>query len=855
MTDVVGSTRLWENNREEMALCIARLDRICERTFEQAGGKLHRSRGEGDSYFAAFGSAEAALTAATNFLIAIKGEPSLHEIVLRIAIHAGSAEAWAGDYYGPAVNRCARIREACRPGQILVSEAVYVLGVPSGKFAFKDLGMHRLRDLMLPERLFQVLHPELPSEFASPNTLTALSHNLPSHPTSFVGRVEDIRALGEVVRSNRLTTVTGAGGAGKTRLTLQVAAECVEEFKEGAWFIDLAQSARTESVLPILCAVLEPGIEATEQSLLEAIRHRQMLLILDNCEHLFDECRKVADVLLRNCPNLRILATSRRVLEVRGEHVYKLGGLSLPGPDQVLDALQFDGIRLFVERAAKRGTGLAINDSTLPGIVELCAKLDGLPLSIEIVASQTDVLSVKEILRSIGECLETPIGHGSEDPRQHTISSAIEWSRQLLTPEAQKLLDHVAIFPNTWTLAAACEVCFAGADQAKARDTVKELFSHSLVFSTRTPRDDLRFGLLQTTREVVAKGSSLHHALALPYIAFCRKTVESAQAFMESGEEARAHELIGLEWETLMKGLAISFDAALYECVAMALALRSFWVSGARLPDGKAWYERLTESAGIEGATRASLQIALSGIYILLGENDDALRVLLAAEEAMRPIGGLDLARAIGNLAVHQDRTGRYVEAKEGFERCCALFKECGAPYLEAKSQLNLGVVKLRLGEPLSECAQLYREALNFAQAAGAASMQADAHSCLAHVELKEGRFAEALSSNKAALTLWQADPNIPECALTMLDLAEIFLNLTRFDACADAIHIAERLEVLSQSPFPSLHRTRLHAYIEAVKPRQSPTEWRAGQRLTRSKSANELITMAIQLLEEAEAS
>jgi class 3 adenylate cyclase len=230
MTDIAGSTRLWENNREGMALSLVRLDRISEETFEQAGGRLIRSRGEGDSYFGVFESADDALTAATNLLLAIKRDPSLRDILLHTAIHAGSAETWAGDYYGPTVNRCARIREVCHPGQILVSEAGCVLASSSGAFAFKDLGVHRLRDLMQPERLFQLLHPELPSDFPNPNTLTTLSHNLPSHPTSFIGREQDIRRLGETVRLNRLTTVTGAGGAGKTRLTIQVAADCIGEF-------------------------------------------------------------------------------------------------------------------------------------------------------------------------------------------------------------------------------------------------------------------------------------------------------------------------------------------------------------------------------------------------------------------------------------------------------------------------------------------------------------------------------------------------------------------------------------------------------------------------------------------------
>ena len=853
MTDVAGSTRLWEKNREEMALAVARLDEVCEDTIKQARGTLLKSRGEGDSHFGVFGSAQEARVAATNVPIAIKNDPTLHDIVIRAGIHLGSAETWAGDYYGPVVNRCARIRQAARPGQILVSEAVYAVASSNGEFAFKDLGVHRLRDLMRPERLFQVLHTELAVGFAPPDTLSELSHNLPSFLSSFVGRDEDLVELGKVIGLNRLTTVTGTGGVGKTRLAQQVAAESIEKFRDGAWFIDFAQTDRTESVVPILCKELDAGIEASDRALLEALAHRQMLLILDNCEHLFEECRRIAGSLLSHCPSLRILATSRRVLEVRGEYVYKLGGLRLPGLEQFHEAPQYDGFRLFVERAKERGTVLAVNDSTIPEIVALCAKLDGLPLALEMAASLTDVLSVKEISRSIAECLQVPTGPGSGDPRQHTISSTIEWSRRLLSPEAQLLLERVAFFPNTWTLEAAGEVCLPEAPRARVRDLVKELLNHSLVFSIRTPRDDLRFGLLQTTREVVAGRSSDQSDLAPAYIAYCRNTIEAALSLMDSGEEAKAHELVGQDYETLIKALEISFDTALAECAAMALALRSYWMAGTRLPEGKAWYEKLSTCDPIDRSTRASVQIALSSLYILLGDNDRAQSVLIAAEETVRPLGGFELARVIGNLAVYRDRMGRYLEAKEGFERCCQLFKECGAKREEAHSLLNLGVAKLRLKEPLSECAELYRQALACAQSSGLASMEALAYSCLAHVDLREGRLMEALRCNRQALRLWLEDPDIPNCGLAMLDLAEIFVSLDRFEASAKSVHIAERLEELSQSPFPSLHRARLASSRDVTKLHVSPADWRSGQRLTRSKNAQELTTMAIQIVETEE--
>lgn len=850
MTDVVGSTRLWEQRRGEMARAIARLDTVCEEIIRGAHGTLLKSRGEGDSHFGVFQTADDALAAATNLAIAIREDPLLQDIVVRAGVHLGAAEAWAGDYYGPVVNRCARIRQAARPGQILVSEAAHVVAAAAGRFAFRDLGVHRLRDLLQPERLFQVLHPELPSNFPPPDTLSELSHNLPSHLTTFIGRHEEIAELGAVVAANRLTTVAGAGGVGKTRLVQQVGAEGSDPHKDGVWFIPLDQTDRPESVVPMLCKELEVGSDSCEAKLVEGLAHRHMLLILDNCEHLHDECRRLATILLAHCPHLHILATSRRVLGIPGEFVFKLEGLRLPKPDMFHDAPKFDGFRLFVERARQRGTVLPLNDTTIPDIVGLCSKLDGLPLALEVAASRTDILSVNEIARSIGECLETPTGLGPDNPRQHTISSTIAWSRGLLTPEAQTLLERATFFPNTWTLEAAADVCVPNAPRSEVRELVRELLNNSMVFSVRTARDELRFGLLQTTREVVAAHLTEADSLAMPYIAFCRKVIGAARAFEETGEEARAHELVEQDYEALVKGLDIAYGLAPVACAAIALAMRSFWMSGTRLSEGKAWYERLATCDVLDTPTRASVQVALSSLYILLGDNDRAQDVLLAAEEILGPTGGFELARVIGNLAVLRDRMGRYGDAKEGFARCCQLFRDCGAKRELALSLLNFGVAKLRLGEPHIECVALYREALDCAQSAGLGALEAKAHSNLAHIDLKEGRPRDALATHRRALQLWLGDLVIPDCGLAVLDLAEILVTQERYEPAARMVHIAERLEELSESPFPSLQRAWLDTSRERAKGQIPLSDWRSGQRVTRSKSAHELASMALQIVD-----
>ena len=852
MTDVGGSTRLWESDRQNMARSVSRLDDVCEAVIRKSHGQLIKDRGEGDSHFGVFNRAEDAVEAAIALQLETQSDPILRGIELRMAIHLGSPEMWAGDHYGPVINRCARIRQVARPKQILVSEAVHVVVGKNNSFRFKDLGVHRLKDLMQPERLYQVCHPNLPATFSHPESLSSLSHNLPAYMTSFVGRKRELAELDQLVTSNRLVTITGPGGVGKTRLTQQLAADLIERFRDGVWFIDLAQTDRPERVIPILVEELASGVDATEDNLLEFIGPKQILVILDNCEHLFDECHRLVALMLRRCPDLHILATSRRVLEVRGECVFRLGGLSLPTSDHFQSPMEFEGFRLFVERSRQRGTILEINATTVPGIVELCQKLDGLPLALEMAAGLTDVLAIPEITASIDECIQSTINPDENDPRQHTIASTIDWSRRFLSEEGRLLLDRVALFPNTWTLDAAAAICCPGQSKTSARGVLKELLNHSLVFSTRVTSEDLRFGLLQTTRQVVLADQTSHDDLVPAFINYFESLVMAAKTLSDQGEEGRAHALLSMEWESINLALEFAFIRNSDQCARIALALRSYCLSGTRLLEGKRWYRQLSTCSGLDRSLRVSIQIGLSSIFILLGENGEALKVLQEAEETVRPIGGFQLALVMGNLAVHQDRMGQYQEAKDGFEASFAIFSECGAVREQALSLLNIGVAKLRLGEPKAESADLYRRGLEVAKANDLVSMEAKALSCLAHLELKESNWTQSLIFNKQALMLWLQDMVAPDCVLAMLDLAEAFIELERYNLASTAVHIADRLEELSNSPFPSVHRDRLEKQRTVAKGQATSTDWRAGQRMMKSKDISELTTMAIQLIESA---
>ena len=326
MTDIVGSSPLWERNAEAMNTAVRDHEQIARVCAANNNGHLIKERGEGDSLFLVFDSAHNAVQMALDFqrALSVAEWPEGMPISVRCAIHTGASMVRDNDYYGPPVNRCARLRSVAGPGQIVISNAtVHLLGdrLPEGS-ALKDLGLHRLRDLLRPERLYELTHPELKSSGETILTLNKVQHNLPIQLTSFVGREEDVRRVAGLVRMTRLVTLTGSGGCGKTRLALQVASESCDEFPDGVWFVDLTQVAPGENCDAAVARALgihAPAQGSSRQQLVESLSFREALLILDNCEHVVDTAAELVTDLLAAGESLKILATSRELLRVPGE--------------------------------------------------------------------------------------------------------------------------------------------------------------------------------------------------------------------------------------------------------------------------------------------------------------------------------------------------------------------------------------------------------------------------------------------------------------------------------------------------------------------------------------------------------
>lgn len=452
MTDIEGSTRLWETIPERMTDLLMRHDGIVATAVVGNGGSLIKARGEGDSHFAVFRRSADAVAAAVALQRRLDEDETLATVPIRVrvGVHAGEATFRDMDYYGPTVNRCARIRGVGAGGQILVSEAATTLareGLAPG-VDFRELGHHRLRDLLRPECLFQVVAPGLRTEFPALASLNA--SNIPVQPTSFVGRRRELDEVRARLRGTRLLTLLGTGGVGKTRLAYQAAAEAAAAYPDGVVAAELAEVATAEAVPEALATAL--GLSGDP---FEGLRGRSLLVVLDNCEHVIDGVRALVRRVLRECPTVAVLATSRQTLRLAGETSYDVHPLALPPPepDSVEALLEAEAGRLFVERAEAISPRFAPVPGNLRAISRVCVRLEGLPLAIELAAARANVLSPAQIDERLAKRLQfLGGGRGSDEGRHRTMRETVAWSYRMLSPAERGLMGRLTAFRGGWTL-------------------------------------------------------------------------------------------------------------------------------------------------------------------------------------------------------------------------------------------------------------------------------------------------------------------------------------------------------------------------------------------------------------------
>ncbi|MGH9290058.1 MAG: hypothetical protein ACRD0V_17490 [Acidimicrobiales bacterium] len=501
MTDVVGSTRLWEERPDIAGAVMERHEALIGARVHDQGGVLIRSKGEGDSTFSVFTDACGAARAGVGLQRALDREPwpDGAGVRVRAAIYTGEVELRGGDYYGAAANRCARLRAAAHPGQTVCSQSTEPrLADLTGEIVRTDLGLHRLRDVARAERVFQLSHGELRAEFPPLRTL-AVRQNLPRERTRFVGRDVDVAAIRKQLEVRRLVTLTGVGGCGKTRLAIKAASGLLERFPDGVFFGDLAPVAEPEVVASAVAAAvgfprmsLGTGSGRPASELVEFLSTREVLLVLDNCEHVIDACAALVDEILERCPGAAVLATSREALDLQGEQVHPVSPLPLPGDDltEISDAVQ-----LFCERAAAVRPDFVMSALNVSDIAEICRRLDGIPLAIELAAAQIPQFSPRQLVERLGGRLQLFAGGRRQPSRQRSLEGALDWSHELLTDDERTVFRRLSAFPGSFTPDAAVAVC----GEAAGLEPLPSLLRKSLI----VPEDDgtvRRYRMLETVR-------------------------------------------------------------------------------------------------------------------------------------------------------------------------------------------------------------------------------------------------------------------------------------------------------------------------------------------------------------------
>jgi predicted ATPase/class 3 adenylate cyclase len=719
-TDIEGSTKLLQLLGERYREVVEAHGRILRRAILSAGGGEVRT--EGDSFFAVFPTPAAAIRAAVQAQLDLTEQawPESHPVRVRMGLHTGEGVLQGQDYIGLDVHRAARIAAAGHGGQVLISDAtrgVVERDLPEG-VRLRDLGDHRLKDLDHPERLFQLVIPGLPADFPVPKSLDARPNNLPPRLSSFVGREKEIAQTANLLAEHRLVTLTGPGGTGKTRLALEVADKALPRFEDGAFFIDLAPLTDTSSVPSAVATALgvkeESGRDLTD-TLTDQLADRDLLLIPDNFEHLLDAAPLVGH-LLGEAPRLRVLATSRTPLGLYGEQAQPVPPLGLPDPGNLPEpqALRgYEAVALFIDRARAVRPDFAVTNDNAAMVSEICTRLDGLPLAIELAASRINVLSPQAILTRLGQSLDLLTATARNMPeRQRTLRGAIEWSYGLLNDTERRLFARMSVFAGGADLEALEAVANPGSDLGMdTLDTVASLVDKNLVQQRETSDGEPRFGMLETIKEYALDrleadmdGASTRRRHAGYFLTLA----EESEPHLTGEDQAEWLDRLDREHDNVLAALRWANETGASERgMSAAAAIWRFWHQRGHLAVGRTLLEGLLEAAEVgRSAARAKAQ------------------------------------GAAGSLAYWQTD---YVGTERHYRESLAIFREIGDRPGLAEALYNLAFVPIARGTDLDGAITLLQEADALYEELGDESGASRAKADIAYVYLMQGRYDSAL--------------------------------------------------------------------------------------------------------------
>ena len=762
-TDIEGSSKLWEQHPEAMQSALEKHDQILRQAIETNYGMIVKTTGDGvhavfESVVKGIGAALAAQQA-----MCAENWNGIHPQVIRVrmGLHTGEAELRDGDYYGSTLNRASRLMSAGHGGQVLVSQATAELvrdQLPEGA-GLIALGEHRLKDLTRAEQIYQLAHPSLHSDFPPLRSLDSITNNLPVQVNSFIGRQAEIAGIKGLLETSRLVTLTGSGGTGKTRLSQEVSVQVMEIFPNGVWLVELAPLTEPTQVIPALARVFnlqEVSFTTLESLVTEYLRGKQALLILDNCEHLIATCARLADHLLHHCPRLKIIASSREALGIAGETAYRIPSLASP-----------EAVQLFVERAQAANSAFRLNEANTPLVEEICRRLDGIPLAIELAAARIRALTPEQIAARLSDRFRLLVG-GSRAalPRQQTLRAAIDWSYDLLAEEEKRLLRKASVFAGGWTL----DALEAVSGSPDAWEDLEQLVNKSLV-ATEETGGQMRYFLLETVRQYAreklldsgadevtrTRANHLKFFVELSEASIERLTGPDMIACLDELEREQDNLRSAVEW-------AIDHDPLSAMRLAAAL-LPTFWAQRLSAIEGYTWVRAAlarSEPDLLEGepalsalGIRAGACLGEAALAFALGNNSAAQESVEESVRLARLAGKTDtLAYALAMGSTICGFMGDISTAQSWAEESIALSRENKFMWTLASVIGAKAFLAAMTNTPIPPGAA--EEMLQAARSSGNPWTQGMAYTNVARILMVSEKWSEAVPFLEDAVTLFQ---------------------------------------------------------------------------------------------------
>lgn len=777
ITDIEGSTTLLRHLGNDFPAVVFRHRDLLREATHRHGGFLVGH--EGDACFCAFADAAGAISACLEAQAAMDAEkwPQGVRLAMRVGLHTGEAEPYGDTYIALAVHQAARVSAAGHGGQVLVSAATCDAAdrrLPGG-CTLRDLGSFRLKDFPQPERLFQVCYPGLRSHFPLPRTLSVRGHNLPRAATSFIGRADERTKLGQLLRERRIVNVVGPGGVGKTRLALEVGGDLLPFFRDGVWLVELAAAHDAESAVRA-CAYALGVAEERDRPLIESVaaylESRSVLLILDNCEHVLAAAGRIAGT-LAGAPEVRVLATSREPLHLSGEHLLRM----TPLPTRDDDGELSEAARLLVERIQAHRGDFSLDPSTAEAVGEICRRLDGMPLALELAASRARALPVSELALRLKDRFRLLSGGARDTGTRHqTLRATVEWSYEMLSLSERLLFDRLAVFADGWDLAAAEAVCAGdGLPMEDVPDLLTALVDKSLV--TYTPgfpvSGDYRYGMLETLRDFASEKLRAGDAFSVQrrLLAWGLALAEKAVPRFTGAEAPLWMQRLVLEQDNLRAALDIGHRlGAQDETVRLTSALAHFWIKRGRLQEGAEWAQRAEGLPGGDRESRAHLLIALGRLL----RGSDAARVESLLREALSLAIQIDDAQtrleALKQLTTCARDRGDYASAETLLLEQAQILAGMDDPYRRFVVETELATLMLQQSR-YAEAVSLLRERL-------------------AESEQRGWRFDRARLSNNLAVGLIEIGEH-DEALRLATEGADIFRELGSLEGVAHVLSTA----------------------------------------------------------------